>query len=101
MPEMTADPHAVQISVDGSCYPNEGRKSGYAGIVLYPDNPTEHEIVFQGFVESTINSSSPEVQNHLLQNFVRTQSKVNTATRIALTLVFSLIHAVAQVVSAS
>jgi ribonuclease HI len=32
---MTADPHAVQISVDGSCYPNEGRKSGYAGVVVY------------------------------------------------------------------
>jgi ribonuclease HI len=52
---MTADPHAVQISVDGSCYPNEGRKSGYAGVVAYPDDPTEHEVVFQGFAESTIN----------------------------------------------
>jgi ribonuclease HI len=52
---MTADPHAVQISVDGSCYPNEGRKSGYAGVVMYPDDPTEHEVVFQGFAESTIN----------------------------------------------
>ncbi|SRR6266851_133186 len=52
---MTADPHAVQISVDGSCYPNEGRKSGYAGVVLYPDDPTEHLVVFQGFAESTIN----------------------------------------------
>ena len=50
-----ADPHAVQISVDGSCYPNEGRKSGFAGIVLYPDDSTEHQIVFQGFKESTIN----------------------------------------------
>ena len=49
------DPHAVQISVDGSCYPNEGRKSGYAGIVVYPDDPTENEVVFQGFKESTIN----------------------------------------------
>jgi ribonuclease HI len=49
------DPHAVQISVDGSCYPNEGRKSGYAGVVIYPDDPTELEVVFQGFKESTIN----------------------------------------------
>lgn len=53
--EMQADPHAVQISIDGSCFPNERRKSGYAGIVVYPDDPTEHEIVFQGFAESTIN----------------------------------------------
>src|ERR1035438_9645322 len=52
---MTADPHAVQISVDGSCYPNEGRKSGYAGVVVYPDDPTGHQLVFQGFAESTIN----------------------------------------------
>jgi ribonuclease HI len=52
---MNADPHAVQISVDGSCYPDEGRKSGYAGVVVYPDDPTEHEVVFQGFKESTIN----------------------------------------------
>ena len=49
------DPHAVQISVDGSCYPNEGRKSGYAGVVVYPDDTAEHEVVFQGFKESTIN----------------------------------------------
>jgi ribonuclease HI len=52
---MTADPHAVQISVDGSCYPSEGRKSGYAGVVVYPDDPTEHQFIFQGFAESTIN----------------------------------------------
>jgi ribonuclease HI len=52
---MIADPHAVQISIDGSCYPNEGRKSGYAGVVVYPDDPTEHEVIFQGFAESTIN----------------------------------------------
>jgi ribonuclease HI len=52
---MQADPHAVQISIDGSCFPNERRKSGYAGIVVYPDDPTEYEIVFQGFAESTIN----------------------------------------------
>lgn len=52
---MVADPHAVQISVDGSCFPNEKRKSGYAGIVVYPDAATEQEVVFQGFAESTIN----------------------------------------------
>jgi ribonuclease HI len=52
---MSADPHAVQISVDGSCYPNEGRKSGYAGLVVYPNDPTEYEVVFQGFKESTNN----------------------------------------------
>jgi ribonuclease HI len=49
------DPHAVQISVDGSCFPNEGRKSGYAGVVVYPDDPNFHEVLFQGFEESTIN----------------------------------------------
>jgi len=52
---MKTDPHAVQISVDGSCFPCEGRKSGYAGVVVYPDDPTEQEVVFQGFKESTIN----------------------------------------------
>lgn len=50
-----ADPHAIHISVDGSCYPNEGRISGYAGVVVYPDDPTEHQVVLQGFKESTIN----------------------------------------------
>lgn len=52
---MQGDPHAVQISVDGSCYPNEGRMAGYAGVVLYPGDDTEHHVVFQGFEESTIN----------------------------------------------
>jgi ribonuclease HI len=52
---METDPHAVQISVDGSCFPGEGRKSGYAGVVVYPDDTTEREVVFQGFKESTIN----------------------------------------------
>jgi ribonuclease HI len=53
---MSADPHAVQIFVDGSCFPNEGRKAGYAGIVVYPDDTNGgQEIVFQGFDESTIN----------------------------------------------
>jgi ribonuclease HI len=53
---MIADPHAVQISVDGSCFPNEGRKAGYAGIVVYPDDSAaQQEIVFAGFEESTIN----------------------------------------------
>jgi ribonuclease HI len=52
---VNADPHAVQISVDGSCYPNEGRKSGYAGVLVYPGDSIEHQIVFEGFKESTIN----------------------------------------------
>ncbi len=52
---MQGDPHAVQISVDGSCYPSEGRKAGYAGVVVYPGDETEHEVAFQGFEESTIN----------------------------------------------
>src|SRR5580704_11976941 len=52
---MLADPHAVQISVDGSCFPNENRRSGYAGIVVYPDDPREIEVAFQGFAGSTIN----------------------------------------------
>jgi ribonuclease HI len=51
---MQGDPHAVQISVDGSCYPKEGRKAGHAGVVLYPGDDTEHEVVFQGFEESKI-----------------------------------------------
>jgi len=52
---MPGDPHAIQIFVDGSCFPLRGMKSGYAGVVVYPDDSTEHEIVFQGFKESTIN----------------------------------------------
>jgi ribonuclease HI len=52
---VSTDPHSVQISVDGSCYPHEGRRSGYAGVVLYPDQQIEHEVLFQGFQESTIN----------------------------------------------
>jgi ribonuclease HI len=53
---MSGDPHAVQISVDGSCLPNEGRRAGYAGIVVYPDDARcAQEIVFQGYEESTIN----------------------------------------------
>src|SRR5579863_6956265 len=52
---MILDPHAVQISVDGSCFPNQDRKAGYAGVVVYPDDPSLHEVVFQGFEESTIN----------------------------------------------
>jgi ribonuclease HI len=52
---MQGDPHAVQISVDGSCYPKEGRIAGYAGVVVYPGDDTELQVVFQGFEESTIN----------------------------------------------
>jgi len=50
---MQPDPHALQISVDGSCFMHDGRKSGNAGIVVRPDGSTE-EIVFRGFRESTI-----------------------------------------------
>lgn len=52
---MKFDPHAIQISVDGSCFPLQGRRSGYAGVVVYPDDPTEQEVAFLGFEESTIN----------------------------------------------
>lgn len=41
--------------MDGSCFPNEHRKAGYAGVVVYPNDPIEYEIIFQGFKESTIN----------------------------------------------
>jgi ribonuclease HI len=51
---MDPDPHALQISVDGSSLVQAGRRSGYAGIVVHPGGSTE-EIVFQGFRESTIN----------------------------------------------
>ncbi len=30
-------------------------KAGYAGVVVYPGDDTEHQVVFQGFEESTIN----------------------------------------------
>lgn len=53
--EMIIDPHAVHISVDGSCFPKEGRRAGYAGVVEYPDESEPREIIFQGFQESTIN----------------------------------------------
>ena len=35
---MLADPDAVQISADGSCYPKEGRKAGYGihGVIAIP-----------------------------------------------------------------
>jgi ribonuclease HI len=52
---MPPDPRAVQISVDGSCLAHEGRKSGYAGYVLQPDEEVAVEIVFQGVEENTIN----------------------------------------------
>jgi ribonuclease HI len=32
----------------------EGRKAGYAGVVVYPGDDAEHEVVFQGFEESKI-----------------------------------------------
>jgi ribonuclease HI len=48
------DPHAVQIFVDGSCFVHRKREAGYAGFVLYPDDPEEQQIVFSGFRQSTI-----------------------------------------------
>jgi ribonuclease HI len=48
------DPHAVQLFVDGSCFVHSKREAGYAGFVLYPDNPVEQQIVFNGFRQSTI-----------------------------------------------
>jgi ribonuclease HI len=48
------DPHAVQISVDGSCLAHLGRRSGYAGIVEWPDGAMQ-EIIFCGYEESTVN----------------------------------------------
>ena len=52
---MVCDPHAVHIFVDGSCFPHDGRRSGYAGVVLYPEDSISEDIVFQGFEQSTIN----------------------------------------------
>jgi ribonuclease HI len=52
---MQEDPHAIQIVVDGSSFVHGKRESGYAGFILYPDNPVEEQIVFHGFRESTIN----------------------------------------------
>ena len=52
---MQQDPHSVQIVVDGSCFLHSKRESGYAGFVVYPDNPVEEQIVFHGVRQSTIN----------------------------------------------
>jgi ribonuclease HI len=51
---MQPDPHAIQIRVDGSCFVEEGYKSGYAGFVAYPDDSAEQQIIFEGFHESNI-----------------------------------------------
>jgi ribonuclease HI len=51
---MQPDPHALQVSVDGSCLAHQGRRSGYAGIVQWPDGARQ-EIIFSGYEESTIN----------------------------------------------
>src|SRR6516162_8786528 len=51
---MQPDPHALQVSVDGSCLAHQGRRSGYAGIVEWPDGAIQ-EIIFSGYEESTIN----------------------------------------------
>jgi hypothetical protein len=53
--KVQSDPHAVQIYVDGSHFPNDGRRSGFAGVVLYPNDATEHEVLFEGFEKSTNN----------------------------------------------
>ncbi len=58
---MQGDPHAVQISVDGSCYPSDGMKAGNAGVVVYPGDDTEHQVAFQGFEESTYYTPKPIV----------------------------------------
>jgi len=52
---MQRDPHAVQIFVDGSCFMERNRQSGYAGFVLRPDGSAEQEILFHGVRESTNN----------------------------------------------
>jgi ribonuclease HI len=52
---MQPDPNAVQIYVDGSSFVRQGRRSGYAGYVVYTDGSASAEpIVFRGFEESSI-----------------------------------------------
>ena len=52
---MQSDPHAFQIFVDGSCFLNEKRRSGYAGFILRPDSSAQEQIICHGVRESTIN----------------------------------------------
>lgn len=54
---MTADPRAIHIFTDGSCFKNPGGASGCAAIVLYPDEMgnAEELIVDFGCAESNNN----------------------------------------------
>jgi ribonuclease HI len=54
---MAADPHAIHIYTDGSCFKNPGGASGCAAIVVYPDemNRDEEQIVDFGCAESSNN----------------------------------------------
>jgi ribonuclease HI len=54
---MAADPRAIHIFTDGSCYRNPGGKSGCAAIVRYPDHLQlqEEQIVDFGCEESSNN----------------------------------------------
>ena len=52
---MKAYPLSVQVSVDGSCFPNERMKSEDAGMVVYRDDRIEHTAVFRGSGEGAIN----------------------------------------------
>lgn len=45
----------MQISVDGSCFVQDGWRSGYAALVLYPGATEPERIVFEGVRDSTIN----------------------------------------------
>lgn len=54
---MTADPRAIHIFTDGSCFKNPGGESGCAAIVIYPDEMgrDEEQIVDFGCAESNNN----------------------------------------------
>jgi ribonuclease HI len=54
---LTADPHAIHIFTDGSCFKNPGGESGCAAIVVYPDEMgrDEEQIVDFGCAESNNN----------------------------------------------
>lgn len=50
------NPYAAQINVDGSCYSNPGGNGGYAGILEYPDNNGDYEVIFNMGYEPTTNN---------------------------------------------
>jgi ribonuclease HI len=54
---LTADPRAIHIYTDGSCFKNPGGESGCAAIVVYPDEMCrdEEQIVDFGCAESNNN----------------------------------------------